>query len=54
MFNINFQQAIMSAVGALLLTTVAIGAAAGPARVVETTPISIAQSNAPVAVQANV
>jgi len=54
MFNIDFRQAITAAFGALLLTTVSIGAAAGPARVAETTPISIAQSLAPVADQANV
>jgi hypothetical protein len=54
MFNIDFRQAITAAFGALLLTTVSIGAAAGPARVAETTPISVAQSIAPVADQANV
>jgi hypothetical protein len=53
MFNINFRQAITAGIGALILTTVSIGAAAGPARVAETTPISIAQ-NSTVADQANV
>ena len=54
MFNINFRQAITAAFGALLLTTVSIGAAAGPARLAETTPISVALNAAAVADQANV
>jgi hypothetical protein len=54
MFNIDFRRTAAAAIGALLLTTVSIGAAAGPARVIETTPIAVAQNAAPVAVQANV
>jgi hypothetical protein len=54
MFNINFQQTVTAAIGALLLTIVSIGAAAGPARVIETTPVSVAGGAAPVADQANV
>ncbi len=54
MFNTDFSRVATAAIGALLLTTVSIGAAAGPARVIETTPISVAQSTAPVADRANV
>jgi hypothetical protein len=34
-------QTVVSLVGALLLTATAVGAAVGPARAVETTPISL-------------
>ncbi len=54
MFNIDFRRTFAAALGALVLTTISIGAAAGPARVIETTPVAIAQGTAPVADQANV
>ena len=54
MFNTDFQRIATAAIGALLLTTISIGAAAGPARILETTPIVTAQNAAPVADQANV
>ncbi|HEX8402827.1 MAG TPA: hypothetical protein VF628_14135 [Allosphingosinicella sp.] len=54
MFNVNAKQTVIAGIGALLLTAVSIGAAAGPARIVETSPVSVAQVSAPVAVQANV
>jgi hypothetical protein len=52
MFNFEFGRIAMAAVGALFLTTVSVGAAVGPARALETSPVAIAQ--APVAEVANV
>ncbi len=37
----KMKQAAMAAFGAFVLTTVAVGAAVGPARAVETTPVSL-------------
>ena len=34
------QKVILAAIGALALTTVSVGAAVGPARAIETTPVS--------------
>ena len=42
----QFQKIATAAVGALVLTTVAVGAAVGPARTVETTPVYTAAANA--------
>jgi hypothetical protein len=42
MFNEKFQQIATAAVGALVFTTAAVGAAVGPARSVEVTPIEVA------------
>jgi hypothetical protein len=52
MFNIDFQRAAIAAIGALILTTVSVGAAVGPARLAETSPVALAQSQ--VADRANV
>ena len=38
----KFQSAALAVVGALILTTVSVGAAVGPARVAETTPVMAA------------
>lgn len=54
MFDRNFQQTATAALGAIILTIVSIGAAAGPARVIETNPVAVAHNAAPVAVRANV
>lgn len=53
MFDLNLQR-VATAVGSLLFTAVFVGAAVGPARSIETSPVSYAQIAAPVAVQANV
>ena len=46
MFNIeNIFRVATAAVGALVLTTVSVGAAVGPARMVETTPMVYAQTS---------
>jgi hypothetical protein len=52
MFNTDFQRVATAAIGALILTTVSVGAAVGPARSVETSPVVYAQSQ--VADRANV
>ncbi len=39
MFKTDFARVTLSMVGALLLTATVVGAAVGPARVVETTPV---------------
>jgi hypothetical protein len=52
MFNIDFQRVAIAAIGALILTTVSVGAAVGPARFVETSSVGLAQSQ--VADRANV
>ena len=44
MFNIDFQRVATAAIGALILTAVSVGAAVGPARVAETSPVAYAQS----------
>lgn len=54
MFNINLSQTVIAAIGALLLTAVSIGAAAGPVGAIETSPVAVAGSAAPVANHANV
>ena len=40
MFNANFKQTFVAAVAAIVLTATAVGAAVGPARAVETTPVA--------------
>ena len=52
MFNIDVSRIATAAVGALILTFVSVGAAVGPARVAETSPVAFAQSH--VADRANV
>lgn len=52
MFNMDFQRIATAAVGALILTVASVGAAVGPARSVETSPVALAQSQ--VADRANV
>ena len=54
MFNIDFQKIALATVGTLILTTASVGAAVGPARIIETTPVSYADGAAPVADRANV
>ena len=54
MFNIDFHKIALATVGALILTTASVGAAVGPARVIETTPVAYAQSVAPAADRAHV
>ena len=54
MDKIEFQRVAMGIVGALAFTVVSVGAAVGPARLAETSPVAVAQLAAPVAVQANV
>ena len=44
MFSFGFSQIATATVGALLLATVSISAAVGPARVVETTPVVYASA----------
>jgi hypothetical protein len=44
MFNEKFQQIATAAVGALVFTTAAVGAAVGPARTAEVTPVEVAAS----------
>jgi hypothetical protein len=39
MFNTDFTRAALAALGALILTSTAVGAAVGPARLAETTPV---------------
>lgn len=38
MFNVNFKQTMVAAVAAIVLTSTAVGAAVGPARILETAP----------------
>ena len=52
MFSIDFQRAATAAIAALIFTFVTVGAAVGPARVAETSPVAFAQSQ--VADRANV
>ena len=51
MFNTDFARTALSMVGALVFTVTAVGAAVGPARLVETAPVVYAgaASNAAVA-----
>jgi len=42
----NFRHVALSAIGAIILTTVSGGAAVGPARAIETTPNLFAQADA--------
>jgi hypothetical protein len=37
----KIKQAVVAALGAIILTSTAVGAAVGPARVAETTPVSL-------------
>ena len=52
MFNIDLTRIVTAAAGALILTFVSVGAAVGPARTVETSPVALAYSQ--VADRANV
>ena len=40
MFNSNFKQTVVAIIGAIVLTSTAVGAAVGPARAVETAPVA--------------
>jgi uncharacterized membrane protein len=40
MFNTNFKQTLVAIVAAIVLTATTVGAAVGPARAVETTPVA--------------
>lgn len=43
MFDLdNLKQGVIAAIGAIILTATAVGAAVGPARAVETAPILVA------------
>ncbi len=42
----KFQRVALALVGAIIFTTVSVGAAVGPARQVETTPVQTAAANA--------
>ncbi|HWH16880.1 MAG TPA: hypothetical protein VNT77_00855 [Allosphingosinicella sp.] len=42
--HIDIQRIAVAAIGALILTTTAVGAAVGPARAVETAPVVYAQA----------
>lgn len=44
MFNTDFARAALAAIGALVFTTTAIGAAVGPARLAETAPVVYAKA----------
>ena len=44
MFNTEVARVAISTLGALLFTITAVGAAVGPARVVETTPVVYAEA----------
>ena len=44
MFNPSFTRLALSAVGALFFTMTAVGAAVGPARLVETSPVVYASA----------
>ena len=41
----NIRQSVVAAIGALILTTTAVGAAVGPARIAETTPPAALQAS---------
>lgn len=45
MFNADYQRVAVAIVGALAFTAVSVGAAVGPARIVETSPV-VAQMSA--------
>ncbi len=49
----NFNRIATAAVGALVISTACIAAAAGPAYAVEPAPVSFASAQAPISVQAN-
>ncbi len=44
MFNTDFTRVALAAVGALVFSLTAVGAAVGPARVAETTPVVYADA----------
>ena len=44
MFNTDFTRAAFAAIGALFFTITAVGAAVGPARLAETTPVVYAEA----------
>ncbi len=44
MFNTDFARVAFAAVGALFFTVTAVGAAVGPARLAETTPVVYAEA----------
>ena len=51
MFN-DLKQSAIAAIGAVILTVTAVGAAVGPARAIETAPVAYAQAQAADAVNA--
>ena len=44
MFNNDLSRSVLSAIGALLFSATVVGAAVGPARMVETSPVSYAST----------
>jgi hypothetical protein len=44
MFNTDFTRAALATIGALVFTITAVGAAVGPARLAETTPVAYADA----------
>ena len=46
MFTVDFSRLALAAFGALILTVTTVGAAVGPARVVETSPLVYSQADA--------
>ena len=44
MFNNDFSRNVLSALGALLFTSALVGAAVGPAHMVETAPVGYAEA----------
>jgi hypothetical protein len=53
MFTTDFTRTALSAAGALLLTTTMVGAAVGPARVAETSPVVYAEAAVELSGEAN-
>jgi len=49
----NFNRIATAAIGAIVISTACIAAAAGPAYAVEPSPVSFVAADAPVSVQAN-
>ena len=54
MLTTDFTRTMLSALGALILTTTMVGAAVGPARVAETTPVVYAGAAVELSGEANV
>jgi len=53
MFTSDFTRTALSAVGAFLLTTTMVGAAVGPARVAETSPVVYGETAVELSGEAN-